>query len=1291
MSRALWSGGLSLCLLAAASGCGGSNNNNAQTYMIGGAVTGLEGSGLVLRNNGADDLAISANGPFTFGAKVNDKHNYDVQVKTQPTGPGQTCTVSQGTGTVTGANVANVLVACVTPAPTYTVGGTLSGFAGSGNVGVRAVIVPAGQSAIFTYLNLTADGPFTFQLIVPDGSTYGVTVTGQPPGQTCAVSNGSGTLSGASVTNVSLTCGPADTTAPTLSSHTPANSATGVAVDAAITVTFSEAMNQTSLTANYTSCSSGFRLTTTANSSTCVPGAFSFAGAVLTFTPASALANGTFFTVNVLNTASDVAGNPLGAATSWGFRTVDAASASASITTPEDTASAATAPTVTGAPGAVTITIETQAALGTASVSSNKLVYTPNANYNGSDSFQFRANDGASFNLVGTATVTVTPVNDAPTATSAIITTLEDTTSDGVTPSVSDLDLGDAVPDTHTFTIVTQPAHGTASVVSNKLVYAPAANFNGPDSFTFKATDSGGLFVVGTCSVTVSSVNDPPVAIVGPDQSVPRNHLVTLDGSASYDVDDDSLTFTWSQLSGSTVVLDTSDPTMPTFTTPNAFGDLVFQLVLNDGTIDSTPATVTVGVAEFVQVAAGRQFCVAVKTDGSLWSWGYNDYGKLGLGSLVSDTPDATEPHRVGTDGDWAKVATYYQGTHVLALKTDGTLWAWGRNLNGQLGDGTQQDRHAPVKIGTDTHWIAIAAGYDHSLALKDDNTAFAWGANSHGQIGDNTNTERWAPVQVPGNFYKQIAAGAYFSLATKLDETLWGWGANGNGQLGDGTNTERWVPKTKTGGYADWVAIGAGLSESYGIRSPSSLAGTLWALGISPTQYGTDSDWVAVTGGSSYALAQKSDATIWVLDWLNYSGLLGDGTLALSNGWQKVGSDSDWAAFAAGENHVAAVKTDGSLWTWGNNTDGALGRILPDWFTSPIQTDTGTSWSAITASAYDGMALMANGSLWGWGDDGWAIGSGVTSGFGSPKQIAGTYSKVALGPTDSLVVKSDGTLWGAGYNGYGQLGNGGLSQTASLVQAGSATTWTAVALGGFHSAGLQGTALSTWGLNDKGQLGDGCSGTGCTYRPSPYPVTGTWSAASAGALNTLAIKTDGTLWAWGDNSAGQVGPGCGTATCTSPTQVGTDTDWASVGMGGKTAFAIKAGGTLWAWGDNTHGVLGNGCTTTCAGSSTPAQIGTASTWAHVYPEHAFAPAVLAIRTDGTLWAWGQLDSAATTSTPAQVGTDTDWKEAGLGGSSGDYLFTALAVKTDGTRWGWGRASNGQLGDGRFKPGKVGE
>ncbi|WP_293889705.1 hypothetical protein [Flavobacterium sp.] len=189
---------------------------------------------------------------------------------------------------------------------------------------------------------------------------------------------------------------------------------------------------------------------------------------------------------------------------------------------------------------------------------------------------------------------------------------------------------------------------------------------------------------------------------------------------------------------------------------------------------------------DWLTVSAGTIHSLAVKTNGTLWSWGNGQFGQLGNGVFNSATPNVTQ---VGTATDWLKVSA--GNRFSLAIKNTGTLWSWGWNFTGQLGDNTVVDSNLPAQVGTANNWFLIDAGDQHSLAIKTTGTLWAWGNNTFGQLGDGTNTTSLIPIQIGiATNWSLISGGTDHSMAINSGNILYTWGNNTNGQLGDGTNT---------------------------------------------------------------------------------------------------------------------------------------------------------------------------------------------------------------------------------------------------------------------------------------------------------------------------------------------------------------------------------------------------------------------------------------------------------------------------------------------------------------------
>lgn len=219
-----------------------------------------------------------------------------------------------------------------------------------------------------------------------------------------------------------------------------------------------------------------------------------------------------------------------------------------------------------------------------------------------------------------------------------------------------------------------------------------------------------------------------------------------------------------------------------------------FNGQLGDGTVLPRLAPVKIGTDTWTAVAAGDIHSLGRRSDGALMAWGGNITGQLGNGSASATA--VTAPVRIGTQS-WASVSA--GGGHSAAIRTDGTLWSWGDNAAGQLGLNTTTNSSVPVQVllaGTANNWSVVSAGLKHTMAIRTDGTLWAWGANSNGQVGNNTLVDQTAPVQIgTSTGWTSVSAGTAHSMGMLLDNTLWTWGLNADGQLGNGQTTDQRVP----------------------------------------------------------------------------------------------------------------------------------------------------------------------------------------------------------------------------------------------------------------------------------------------------------------------------------------------------------------------------------------------------------------------------------------------------------------------------------------------------------------
>lgn len=423
-----------------------------------------------------------------------------------------------------------------------------------------------------------------------------------------------------------------------------------------------------------------------------------------------------------------------------------------------------------------------------------------------------------------------------------------------------------------------------------------------------------------------------------------------------------------------------------------------------------------------------------------------------------------------------------------------------------------------------------------------------------------------------------------------------------------------------------------------------------------------------------------------------NVSGQLGQGNTTSRSSPVQIGTLTTWDTVSAGSAASLALKTDNTLWAFGNNGNGQLGTSNQTSYSSPVQVGALTDWDKILSTSGNwSAAIKTNGTLWTWGSNAYGyLGNGSTTGRSSPAQVGSltTWSKLTNGPSTSNLhaIRTDNTLWVTGYGSpsvspalYPPGPTVSATTYSSPVQVSSAIAWSEVATGSDHALAITtGGALYAWGNNEYGQCGSTtknnpayyvysdlygqCAGGGTSYvwgevryNTGGLALTGFPNVLSSD-FTTCGVGVDGdtisitavaaNTFLWGFSS---------------PVQIGSLTTWSKVAAGNRQSYATKTDGTLWAWGNNGVGQLGLGDTTN---RSSPVQVGTGTTWARVIggEDHA-----IAVKTDGTLWVWGfnssgQLGQGNTTnrSSPVQVGTATNWLETGFDGGNN---FT-LAIRS---------------------------
>ncbi|HEY0707926.1 MAG TPA: hypothetical protein VGG33_14070 [Polyangia bacterium] len=581
------------------------------------------------------------------------------------------------------------------------------------------------------------------------------------------------------------------------------------------------------------------------------------------------------------------------------------------------------------------------------------------------------------------------------------------------------------------------------------------------------------------------------------------------------------------------------------FVSPNGVlrawgGNSKGQLGLGHVTDRLNPTSVSMW--RVLALAAGDKFSLAVDVNGKLFSWGRNSDGQLGRNIGPDEDPHSL-PEQVITAASaigWAQVAAGMR--HALGIRADGTLWAWGDNGSGQLGLSDLTDRKTPTKVGADNDWILVSAGEDFSIALKADGTLWATGNNTVGQLGQDYPNSRPEFQKVGSSLYRAISAGGRHVLAIRDDGRLVSWGLNDGGQVGNNTKVNAPSPVVWPNMY--WRSVSAGYRHSLAITTAGDRYG--WgentsgetgrgstAETLQPTSSATSSleEFVAAGRGSSFSIKGTGELLAY--------GDRGSGQLGIGSGtgdiltptrpWMTSTTDG-WAlnqkpnSVVGGGYHTLAIRSSGQIESWGDNTNKALGPAGTTSLAVPAVRQGGNTWMMVAAGEPHSLALNVSGGLYAWGANqagelGQATAGGPASETMKAVMPGDRFIKMAAHYSNNLALRGDGRLYGWGDNTNGQLGDGTFTNRTPPVPVGptSPKRWVAMAVSGKNGYGITSNGkLWAWGNNASGQVGHGLPGEAFVTQPVQIGTNQSWVAIGAGNSHVIARTADGKLYGWG-------------------------------------------------------------------------------------------------------------------------------------------------------------------------------
>jgi alpha-tubulin suppressor-like RCC1 family protein len=682
----------------------------------------------------------------------------------------------------------------------------------------------------------------------------------------------------------------------------------------------------------------------------------------------------------------------------------------------------------------------------------------------------------------------------------------------------------------------------------------------------------------------------------------------------------------------------------------NAQGQLGNGLTANSATPQevwapgSSSCTGSTGVgclSNVIAIAAAGWAGYALEANGTVVSWGRGAEGELGNGTTVT-----TQDVPVQVSGLSGITAIAGGGYHALAVGGGGAVWAWGDDSNGQLGNNSTTTSSTPVQVeglngsGSLSGVQSVAAGGYYSLALTDSGSVYAWGQNASGQLGNGNTTDQHFPVEVTnigenggaasisageGTLSNQsfIIGQPAISLSTSQVEFA-------PGQVGQSSPSVA-VTLSDTGDAPlalNFTGMVGQDSDSFQISGDSCSGTTLLPVGTAAA------DLTSCTIGlrQSPVVAGPLTASLQISQNLaslyTYLPLSGAGLPAPTSGLAfstspasifATGSDSNgqlggpngggafvktavgvqpsalsFVQVSAGGTHSLGLRPDGTVWAWGGNSSGQLGNDSNTDSWTLAQVPLPGAAVAVSAGGSHSLAIEQGGTVWAWGSnaDG-QLGNGTTTSSSEPAPVPGLSNVVAVsaGGTHSLALEANGTVWAWGNDASGQLGNDGTTNastpqevcatgsTGGTCSAGYLSNVIAISAGGSHSLALTSSGtIYAWGLGSLGQLGNGTT----TTSDVPVQVSGitTAVAIATGNSHSLALLANGTVDAWGLGTSGQLGQGTTNSSDTPVSVTGLPSNITQIAGGYAHSLAMTATGQVYAWGLDSTGQLGNGNTT---------------------------------------------------------------------------------------------------------------